>query len=259
MSSVDARPRAREARLIEDATTLANPGWLPANTGFEGLDDLAAEHRRILGGRGALASERRELLEGFEAEDAAHQDALRAGFRRGGGGELPEVTAPEDRRVAVASVVEREQAANDALDEFLAEAVELIEERADAWMATLAEATAGAEAARAEAARLLAEAAAEEQKMLILQGWVKRNAGLDPRPSFRLNQTRFYPWAAMAVDYRPVEPQMESASLPSSFIPTIHNVPSGPAWDDEAVARRIYGPGGRPDPEDTNPEQEDES
>lgn len=205
----------RPLRLIEEAATLAEPGWLPVGTGWDGLDELAEEHRRLITARSGVTQERTALLARYEEEDRAHNEALRQGFRRGGDGALPEVTAAEDRRAAMLAVEQRHQAANDALDEFLTEAVEAIESRADGWLDTLAERRSGALRQREEAARLLAEAEEEEMRLRILEGWITRNAGRDMRPSMRITPTRFMPWDRMAVEYRPKEVRILDPNNPA--------------------------------------------
>ena len=213
---VSSGQEARPLRLLADAVVLTSPGWLPVGTGWEGLDDLAAEHRRLLAARTEVGVERKALLRKYAEEDERHSAALRDSFRPGGSGEQPEVTPPGERTAAVRAATERLDAANDVLDEFLASAIERIEAEADGWVGRLSEQREQAADKRREAARLLAEAEEEEMRLRVLRGWIERNAGLDPRPMFRKpSPLRFMSWDEMAANYRPpAEPEREDPNAP---------------------------------------------
>lgn len=203
-------------RLLIDAVALSSPGWLPVGTGWEGLDDLAAEHRRLLAVRGEVGAERAALIRQYEDEDARTSAALRESFRPGGDNEMPEVTAAPERSAALRAVNERLAAANEVLDEFLNDTVAHIEAATPEWLGRLSEQREESALKRREAARLLREAEEDEMRLRVLRGWVERNGGIDPRPMFsKPSPMRFMGWDYMAANYRPpAESDTEDPNAP---------------------------------------------
>lgn len=229
---------AQERRLADDAPAVTLPGWLPPATGWEALDTVAAEHRALLARRRIVSDDRSELLRRFEAEDAAHREAMTAAFREDTTAELPEVTPLAERNALLAAANERLNAANRALDGFVSEAVARIEAGAPEWLGDLSSRREAAAEQRRESERILAEARAEEVAVARLEEWLKRNAGLHGRAAFRsIPGMRFSAWTEVASSFTPA-PEPEEDGM-GGLRPQIVDPPHGPAWDEERTAARL--------------------
>jgi hypothetical protein len=191
-------------RLVMDAPALTSRSWLPTNSGITWLDDLGTEHRRLLAGREAADSERSALAQRFEREDDDRRQAYTASARSGHEPDVASPTAPDERRALLADAEARVAAANDALDGFLTDAIATIEERASDALDDLAERLDDAAEKRREAQRLVAEADAVESRTWRLDEWMRRNAGVHPRPAFkRVPAFRFAGWDLVETLNRP--------------------------------------------------------
>jgi hypothetical protein len=157
----------------------------------------------------------------------------------------------------------------EALQEFATgEAVARIEELAPGLLGEVAGRIAEAEAKRAEAARLLAEAKAEELAERRLQEWIERNGGLSKRKGFnRIPRMRFIPWPHLATFQPPEQdpkPQRGGDPFPGVTTATIE---PGRAFTNEEIARSLNPHGvlreesafyrDDSDSETTNPTEED--
>jgi hypothetical protein len=151
-------------------------GWLPQGTGLDGLDDLAVEHRRLLGVGAELGAELHALRKQYEQEDAARDAALQGNVSTGKNERLPDVTSPDVRQHKMGEVEQRMLAAARALQEFLNGAMEEIRRREGEWDTALLERVAEAEAQREEAIRLLAQAEAKVHAVDHMRRWVHRNS-----------------------------------------------------------------------------------
>lgn len=223
-------------RLATEAPALTNLDWLPEGAGWPELDDLAADHRRLLAQLSEVATERSALRERFEEEDRVHGEALSAAYRGGGDPDaIPDVTPPDERRAALAAVERRRRAAVDALDGFLSDAIGRLETEAVGWLGDLASRRESAAEQRREAERLLAEARAEEVRAARLEEWVTRNAGLHQRAGFRnIPNFRYVTWVGMQEFTPPPEPEEDGMG---GYRPQLVDPPSREPWDAERVAR----------------------
>ena len=126
--------------------------WLPANSGWSELDALHAEHVQLLDARDGELATIRAVRRKHEAEDEARQQALRESFRTGGEAAAAKTTSPEERPAELAAAVERYEAASDALEEFVGDALAQLEARREQWFADLDERVAEGERKRGGAA-----------------------------------------------------------------------------------------------------------
>lgn len=193
---MDVAERERQAKLREDNPALERPDWLPV-TDWEELEELRAEHGRLLAQAAALAQEGGALTEQFEEEDDARAAALRESLRSGGETTVPEVTPKEEREAAVAEVKERQVAAVEALDEFLNAAVERIQEHAEEWDRDLGSKHAEAESRAVELRAAAERAEAEAESLPRLGRWLARTA--ENRPGMHI------PAATLVSPYVPTE------------------------------------------------------
>ena len=202
MTSVDASADPREAFLEAHALTAGN--WLPPDSGWPALDALAAEHARLLGARRTNAEDRYARGREFEAEDRARHDEMTAAFREGREPKTIKTTPPGEREAEMRVFAERAKAAHAALTDFLRDAIEEIASAAPEWLGDLVERAAGAEEARREAARLLAEADRGEREVKLMREWVTRNGGLDPVEGRRTHWAwRFIGWEFLSETFAP--------------------------------------------------------
>lgn len=162
---------------VMDNPALLREDWLPEETEWPELGDLRERHVRHLQGLNALAHERNELWELFEAEDERRAEALKTGYAAGEEpDDLPEVTPEPEREAQMAARAEKHRAALAAFEDFLNEAIDAIRRRSPEWLAGLDQEAAEATHKRQEAARLLAEAQADEERLRMLRMWVERTA-----------------------------------------------------------------------------------
>jgi hypothetical protein len=239
--SVDAPERAKVAQLFEEGEpAFGSPEWIPVGVSAE-LDDLAAEHRRLIAANAEAAREHAGLRWRFEQEDEQRDEAERAAIRSGGDPEPVDLTPEDERRELLGEARRRHRLTIEALQEFATgEAVARIEELAPGLLAEVAGRIAEAEAKRAEAARLLAEAETEELAERRLQEWIERNSGLSKRKGFnRIPRLRFIPWPHLAT-FRP-RPKPQSQQPGGDAFPGVTSaaVERGRAFTNEEIARSL--------------------
>jgi hypothetical protein len=159
---------------LEDEPAVSSPGWLPSAEDCPELADVRADHERVLAATteailevGDLHSKRNAELEAIRA---AHEQA----FFRGTNADVPELTVTEDE---IAQAGARADAARDALQAFVRQAVATVCEREPEIVSGLDDARAEAEAKRAKAQELLAEADAMEEAPWRLTQWLDRATG----------------------------------------------------------------------------------
>lgn len=198
-------------RLVDEATALADAGWLPPEgAGWPELAELREQHQRLLARRDEVYAERTTLSDRFKAEDKARHEAQTAAFLADEPGELPDVTPPEEREAAHKALSDRMRALNSALDEFLRDAVALIEEHVTVWTGDLANSREAAAEQRREAERLLSAARAEEVAAARAEQWLMRNGGVHERTSFRMiPRLRFVTWDSQEAYTPPPEPRQD--------------------------------------------------
>ena len=166
--------QGRRWAFLEDNRALTNADWLPPAEDCPALADLREAHNRVLAAAreawqaAAALGSRREVE--LEAVRAAEEEALFSGSPV----KTPKVTVTE-AEIAEARV--RAEAARDALQRFLRQAVEQVREQEPEIVAGLDEARQEATAKRIEAQRLLAEADALESTPMRIQLWLARVNG----------------------------------------------------------------------------------
>jgi hypothetical protein len=185
-------------RYVERGTrTFRYRNWLPPDSGWPELDQLHVEHVRLLDAVAAAGSAVDAIRNRHKAEDEARVEALRDAVRANSDPtDVPVGTSPEDRQAELAAAVEQRNAVLDALDEFLGETLTTLAERREEWVVDIRRQASEAEAKRAEARRLVAEAdniVAEVQKMAI---WLARSTG-----TFRALPP--YPWGELVAPPAP--------------------------------------------------------
>jgi len=228
------------ARLFEEGEpAFGSPEWIPVGVSAE-LDDLAAEHRRLIEANAEAAGENAGLRWRFEQEDEQRDEAERVAIRSGGDPEPVDVTPAEQRAELLGEARRRHRLTIEALQEFATgEAVARIEELAPGLLGEVAGRIAEAEAKRAEAARLLAEAEAEELAERRLQEWIERNGGLSKRKGFnRIPRMRFIPWPHLATFQPRREPQPQPGGDAFPGV-TAAAVEPGRAFTNEEIARSL--------------------
>jgi hypothetical protein len=207
--SVDASALSREApgkRLYADAPAVANPAWLPEGSGWDALEELAVEHRRLIAQRSRLVFERAAVDHRFEQEDEEYCAELSAAMREQREPSADPRTPPEEREAAQRSAAENARAAVQAFDGFVRDAVARIEEEATGWLGDLATRQGHAAEKRREAERLVSAARGEEITAARLERWLKRNAGLDEQFG-KAPALRHIPWADMQAYTPAPEPE----------------------------------------------------
>jgi hypothetical protein len=180
---------------------MGSPGWFPA-TSDPVLEELRAEHERLLVKRDEAQQQVLGVRARFEAQDAARQAEFDAAAREGREPELPDRTGEDDRRDAIMDAEARLRAASHALAAFGIAAVDRLRgELPEGWHAAeavnehrippngaAAEIVAKLDVAAAEARermeqarRALAEADRELRAAIPLRMWLIRtaNAGTD--------------------------------------------------------------------------------
>ncbi|HET7571779.1 MAG TPA: hypothetical protein VFJ77_03820 [Gaiellaceae bacterium] len=179
--------------------TFKRPDWLPPDSGWPELDALREQHIRLLDQVAAAGHAAAEVQRQHEAEDKQRKDALTKSYRSGSGPvELPDPTPPEQRQSELAAATEQVEAALDALEEFIGQALATMRAHRDEWFDALDDQVAVGEQKRAEARRLVAEADAAAGEVHRMRLWVDRHTGgrlgpipyaeLAPLPAERLDR-----------------------------------------------------------------------
>lgn len=192
--------------IVMESPALGAAGWLPPVSVADGwpssdpcwddLEDMRMAHLRLLYKVEAHSGLHRETERQYEDEDKARAKALQDSMRDGTDqSELPEITPPEARQAELARLKENANAARRALDDFLREAEQRIEERGPDWLADLDAADAKAMEAYEVARRAIAKAEAEVGSRKKLRLWLGREAG--QHPTFKRSPARHFPYREM--------------------------------------------------------------
>jgi hypothetical protein len=164
----------RRWTFLEDNRALTMPGWLPPAEDCPALADLREAHLRVLAAAAeasrAAADLQRQQEEQLEAVRASQEEALFSGKP----GKVPEVSVSD---AEVIEARERAQAARDALQRFVKQAVSQVRELRPEIMAQVDASWQVAATKRAEAQALLAEAARLEQTPKRIELWLARIDG----------------------------------------------------------------------------------
>src|SRR5215218_5330763 len=148
---------------LGDAAAFTSPAWLPGDSGIEWLDSLGADHRRLLRARDVAMEAHGAATDARDQALAQRREALALAARTDREADVPDLATVERRaQAAIAAADEKVQAASDALRGFVADTVVAIEERGVEWLGLLSSRRDVVAEKRAEAERLLAQAAAVE-------------------------------------------------------------------------------------------------
>lgn len=149
-------------------------GWLPAGMWPE-LDECRSRHEKAVQQIVDARQKAGTIGDEFRSEDEARIEAYKTGMQ------TPTMTDPAERERVTAEAGAAFDAASEALAEAVADAVATLEANGKAWLADLESREERAEAKRAEAAKLLAEAQVESDEVLRTKQWVGRSSGEYPR------------------------------------------------------------------------------
>lgn len=166
--------KSRHQQIL-DAPGLRREDLLPEGINDE-LDELRAEHLRLLQARTEVQAQGRALGERFEAEDEARKAALAAELA-GEEAEGPDVTPDAERRAALAPVQARFEAVNQALAEHGETILATAESRREAWQADLAAVEAEDRARAEEALAVLADVERNAVERERVAAWIDRLYG----------------------------------------------------------------------------------
>lgn len=159
----------RGSRLYKNNPAVRRGNWLPHGLWPE-MDDLHDRHKEFLSRLADASSAAASLTKSYEAEDEAKTTALAEGK------EPPSQTDETARQAALRDAAVRTEAAMQALHNFLAEAIDVIQAKEADWLADLNARDSEAEEKRAEAARLLNEADQDTWTAKRSRMWIERTA-----------------------------------------------------------------------------------
>jgi hypothetical protein len=163
-----------EALIERHHPVVTKPGWLPAGLWPE-LDERRDQHEEAVKQVAEATTAAQAIGDKFRAEDEARIEAYKTGM------EAPTMTDPAERERMTAEARARFKAAQEALAEAVADAVDTLETNGAEWIADVTRRTDEAEDKKAAAARLLAEAdqlVAESDRLRL---WLARSSGIDQR------------------------------------------------------------------------------
>lgn len=162
-------------QFLSENRALSLAGWLPPAAEAPELGDLRAEHERLRAVESETLGDYLALQARRDAEEEARRAAQESEFLgKGPAGELPPITVG-DEDLLNARV--RAEAAKDAFQTFVREAVGAIKVAERDVLARLDETVKAADAKRVEAEALLAEADRMEFGTKRLQEWFARVTG----------------------------------------------------------------------------------
>jgi hypothetical protein len=175
---------ARALQRLAGHTT--SEAWIPEDLTVE-LNQLRREHIRLRRQVVAELQARSELARGFQREDDEREAALRLAARNGSPPPEDKRTSPEERAAKLAAIEQRLWATVHVLADVADTVIETLREQESDLLAALRHQLKPAEERRREAARLLAEARAEEFQLHKLGQWIQKTAddeafGRQPAP-----------------------------------------------------------------------------
>ncbi len=150
--------------------------FLPHDDPFPGLADLRARHVRLRDELSDVLAELKQLDADHKAIDERYREALLAAVMTGDRQPKDDRPSQAVRDSARRATEERALAIERALVRLQVELVEHFRAHETEWLDTLKQQLGPINAKRAEAERLLAEAAAEEWRLHALGRWVQRTA-----------------------------------------------------------------------------------
>jgi hypothetical protein len=182
----DVATRRAVTEKLHGHTTAAS--WLPEGIWPE-LDELRAEQLRLRAQVAAEVHALENLVRKFSREDSEHNKRLREAQRAGTVDSVEDRRTPAEQRAAERGLIEeRLWAGVHVFAEHAERIIETVREHEDEWLADLRSRLGPAQEKRHEAARLLAEAKAEEFRLYQLGGWLQTTAddqgfGRQPAPA----------------------------------------------------------------------------
>lgn len=190
----------RRWMFLEDNRALTDEGWLPPAEDCPALADLREAHLRILAATADAWHMAAELRSKRDAELEAVRAAEEQAMFSGKTGKTPAVTVTEDE-IAEARV--KAEAARDALQSFVRQAVEQVRELSEEIVVALDERYQEAATKRAQAEALLAEADELERTPQRVSLWLDRISGE--------SKLGHYPYSQVAAPPKPEPFDMEAA------------------------------------------------
>jgi hypothetical protein len=157
------------------APDVGKPGWLPVGFNDE-LDELAAEHERLLSMFAELSEESAPLHTKFRQEDDARDEALKR-YARGEQVTFPEVTPQAQRDEVFAPIRARTRQLRESLSAHVQVVLDACEANADSWMDALREQDAADDMAVQEALRAVAVLEDGRRERHRLARWIDRASG----------------------------------------------------------------------------------
>jgi len=164
-----------EISFLTEAPAVNDPGWLPEGK-HPALDELRAEHLRLLAMAREAGAEESEVERRLAEEDAAYTAAVNAELA-GNQVVLPERTDPVVKAQMLRDLRERSMAVVRLREQFTKQAIATIQEHYEEWIADLDIQDAAAADAVDEAQRALAEAKAALGQSVQLRLWLDRTSG----------------------------------------------------------------------------------
>ena len=163
-------------RILEDSPAVVKEDWLPADTEFDALTELASEHRDTLADLRDISAQIHSLRARYQQEDDAALEAQRRAYATGEDPQIPKRTSNAAREKALQELTERGTIAQEHLREVASEVIATVQANIDHWSDVLrgheAEAQAKVHDLRAQLAAVEAEAAQAPD----LRVWLERTA-----------------------------------------------------------------------------------
>jgi hypothetical protein len=189
--------------LLDNNPALWRSNWLPDGSEWPELAERRAQHERLLAAVEQARAQELAVHRRHSAAEKAHAAELQEAFLQGREPNAPDVASPDARAAEKADADRVTKAAVAALEQFLAEALAEIRERAPEWYAALDARAGEADAKRQEALRLLAEADAHVAGMERMRGWLRRATGESPMGQ--------YPFSELPIPHNPETTRADEA------------------------------------------------
>lgn len=163
-------------RILEDSPVVVKEDWLPADTEFDALNELATEHRETLADLRDISAQIHALRAKYQQEDDAALEAQRRAYATGEDAQIPKRTANSAREKAMQELSERGLVAQEHLAEVASEVIATCQANLDAWSDTLRSHEREAQGRVAELRQQLQTVEAEAAQAPDLRVWLERTA-----------------------------------------------------------------------------------
>ena len=170
-----------QLRILPNSPAASKPGFLPHNSPFPELTELAEEYEATLQDIKNTTAEYCALKATYEREDDSVIEHYRTSFQNGDDEAKPPKRTPQNtREVNLQAILDRGQVVKEHLEALLEDMVSTCQEHYSDWTATL---QAGEDEAKGKVRDLreqLAEAEAEAERAPSLRVWLERVATKPP-------------------------------------------------------------------------------